>query len=175
MISQLSLRERIVLAIGTLVVLITLLVFGVIAPYQKTMAQLDHKISSRQEQLKETQVLSQRYRQLQQKLDEARQWLNRGEAFSLFSFIEDLSSRVAGKENLVYMRPQPTSTKDGFREEAVEIKLEKIQLKQLVQLLYQIETAQAYLQIKNLRLKTRFDDRTLLDATLTVSSLGRSV
>lgn len=175
MISQLSLRERVVLAIGALVVLVTVLVFGIISPYQNGMDQLDRKIASRQEQLRETEALSRRYQQLQQKLNEARQWLNRGEAFSLFSFIEDLSGRVASKENLVYMRPQPSSTKDGFREEAVEIKLEKIQLRQLVQLLYQIESAQAYLQVKNLRLKTRFDDRTLLDATLTVSSLGRSV
>ena len=81
---------------------------------------------------------------------------------------------MASKENLVYMRPQPASTQDGYREDSVEIKLEKIRLDQLVRLLYDIQNADAFLQVKNMRVKTRFDNRTLLDVVLTVSAYGRS-
>jgi hypothetical protein len=44
----------------------------------------------------------------------------------------------------------------------------------VIRLLYAVDAADALLHVKNLRLKTRFDDRTLFDATLTVAALGRS-
>lgn len=44
----------------------------------------------------------------------------------------------------------------------------------MVRLLYGFDTAEALLQVKSLRLKTRYDDRTLLDATLTVAAFGRN-
>jgi general secretion pathway protein M len=72
------------------------------------------------------------------------------------------------------MRPQPSSVQDTVRENSVEIKLEKIRLDQLIRLLYAIDSTDACLQVKNLRVKTRFDDRTLLDAVLTISSYGRN-
>ena len=93
-------------------------------------------------------------------------------AFSLFSFIEATEAQVASKENLVYMRPQPSVDQNEFREESVEIKLEKIRLDQLVQLLYEIESANAFLKVKTLRVKTRFDNKSELDAVMTISSMG---
>ncbi len=174
MIANLNQRERIALGIGALVVLVTLVFFGIVSPYRESLDLLDRKIASRQKQVREVQALRGQYLALQQKLNEAEKRLARGESFSLFSFVESLATRVASKENLVYMRPQPSSVKEGFREDSVEIKLDKIRLNQLVQLLYELETTDAVLQVKNLRLKTRFEDRTLLDAVLTVSSYGRS-
>jgi general secretion pathway protein M len=72
------------------------------------------------------------------------------------------------------MRPQPVAVKDEFKEESVEIKLEKIALDQLVRILYQIDTADAFLQVKNLRLKIRFDNKAQLDAVLTISAYERN-
>ncbi len=174
MLSQLSQRERIALAVGALVVLLTLVFYGLIAPYRNGMDQLDTRIAARQRQIREVQTLRNDYLQLQKKLSEAERRLDSSGAFSLFSFVESASARIASKENLVYMRPQPASVKEGFREESVEIKLEKIRLNQLVQLLYEIETAKAYLQVKSLRVKTRFDDRSMLDTVLTIAAYGRS-
>ncbi len=173
MIAQLSQRDRVALFVGGTVVLLTLLFFGIIAPYQGAMEQLDGKIAARKRQIKEVQALRQDYLQLQRRLNEAQKRLAKGESFSLFSFVESLATRVASKENLVYMRPQPVTAQEDFREESVEIKLDKIRLNQLVQLLYEIESADAFLRVKNLRVKTRFDDRTQLDAVLTISSYGR--
>jgi general secretion pathway protein M len=111
---------------------------------------------------------------LQRQLAEAEKKLAKGENFSLFSFVEAITAQAATKENLVYMRPQPVSVQEDFKEESVEIKLERIRLDQLVRLLYEIDAANAYLQVKNLRIKTRFDDQSQLNAVLTISSYGRS-
>ncbi|PLX85327.1 MAG: hypothetical protein C0617_04445 [Desulfuromonas sp.] len=174
MISQLSQRDRIALAAGGLVVLATVLYLAVFEPYREGTARLDAQIATRQRQLQEVQAMRQDYLQLQQRVAEAEKRLDSGQAFSLFSFVEGLTAEVAAKGNLVYMRPQPAGVQDDFKEESVEIKLEKIRLDQVVNLLYRIDTAKAYLKVKNLRLKPRFDDRTELDAVLTISSFRRN-
>ena len=174
MISNLSQREKVILALGAAVVLATLLFMGVIAPYRGAMVRLDNQISSRQRQVQHVQALRSAYLTLQRQQAQVDARMARSKDFSLFSFVENITGQVASKENLVYMRPQPSSVQDTVRENSVEIKLEKIRLDQLIRLLYAIDSTDACLQVKNLRVKTRFDDRTLLDAVLTISSYGRN-
>ncbi len=174
MISNLSQRERIVLAIGAVAVLATLLWVAVIAPYQQALDRLDTKIAARERQVQKVQLLRNEYLVLQRQLNEANSQLTAGAGFSLFSFVENLITQVATKENLVYMRPQPVSVQGGFKENSVEIKVEKIRLDQLVRMLYAIDSAKAYLKVKNARIKRRFDDHSLIDAVLTISSFGKS-
>jgi general secretion pathway protein M len=174
MFSQMSQRERIVLITGALFVLVTLVYFGMVAPYQNALHRLDRKIDSRQQQLNDMQTLRRQYVQLKQNINSVQQQLDQNSAFSMFSFIESLAVRHVGRENLVYMRPQPPAEKDGFREESVEIKLERVDLPQMVRLLYEVEAAEMPLQVKSLRIKTRFDDRSRLDSVLTIASFGKN-
>lgn len=174
MISNLSPRDRNALLIGLAAVLIAIFYLGIVSPYQSAIARLDSQIASRQRQLQEVQVLRQRYLSLQGELTQAERRGVSNRNFSLFSFVENLTGQIASRENLVYMRPQPVAVKDEFKEESVEIKLEKIALDQLVRILYQIDTADAFLQVKNLRLKIRFDNKAQLDAVLTISAYERN-
>lgn len=171
---QINPRERLVLIVGAVFVLATLIYLGIVSPYQKAMRRLDARIVSQQKQVRQIQDLRQEYLELQQQLAEAETRLDKGQGFSLFTFVETTAAREAGREKLVYMRPQTGSTQEGFREESVEIKLEKVRLDQLVRFLYDFESADAALQIKNLRIRARFDDKSLLDAVLTVSMYGRA-
>lgn len=173
-LTQLSRRDRTALIIGSIVVLVIVMVFGLILPYQGAIARLDARIATRQKQVREVQVLQQEYRGLQRQLAQTQNRLAQSRGFSLFSFIESQTAQVATKENLIYMRPQQTASREGHQEESVEIKLEKLHLDQLVRFLYGIESADAFMQVRNLRVRTRFDDRSLLDATMTISSFGGS-
>lgn len=174
MISQLSVRERVVLGAGGTILLAVLLWLGVVTPWRNALARLDARIASRQQQVREVEALHSDLRRLQQQLTEAEGRLAKGGSFSLFSFIETAVGQVATRENLVYMRPQPASTEGGVRTETVEIRLEKIRLDQLVRLLYAVDSAEALLSVTDLKLRTRFDNRAQLDAVLTISAYGRS-
>lgn len=174
MIANMSTRERWMVGACAVFVVITVVYFGIISPYGNAVEQLDAKIASRQRQLKEVQALRQEYLELQDQLAEAEKRLAKARNFSLFSFVESTTARVQTKENLVYMRPQPTSEQDGFKSESVEIKLERIDLGRLVQFLYALNSSDVYLQIKTLRLKTRFDDKSLFDAVMIISHYRRS-
>ena len=173
MIDRLSQRDRIALAVGAVAVGFALIWFGIYLPYRRAMNGLDSKIASRQRQLSEVQDLRNRYLALQQQLGQAQRRLDQGEDFALFAFVEDLAGRYASKENLTNMRPQPATSRGEYREESVEVRLERIRLAQLIQLLYAIDNAQAYVKVKNLRIKPRFDDKTQIDAVMTVASYRR--
>jgi len=174
MIDRLSQRERLALAVGAGAVALALLYFGLLLPYRRGVAALDARIASRQHQLAEVQELRARCQPLLQQLAQAERRLGAKGDFALFAFVEGVAGRFTSRENLASMRPQPPSMQGEFREESVEVRLEKVRLGQLVQLLYAIDTAEAHLKVKELRIKGRFDDRSLLDAVFTVAAYRRS-
>lgn len=172
--ANLSQRDRVALIVGGVFVFGTLLYIGLIAPYQEAIARLDQQITGRQRQLREVQSLQQEYRQLQRQVSAQEGRMARRPDFSLFAFVEEISLREGAKEKLVYVRPKEGVSQEGWQQEGVEIRLEKIALNQLVQLLYQVVSADYPVQIKNLRIRTRFDDRSLLDASIELASFRKS-
>jgi general secretion pathway protein M len=174
MINRLSDREKLFVFSGAAILLFLVLWLGVIGPYRKGMELAEIHIVSRQRQLDEVRLLQQEYVSLQRELAATeKKIIGTAQGFSLFSYVEDAAQRLGVRDNLVSMRPQTPQLHGDFREESVEIRLEKIGLDQLVRFLYSIESADAALQIKTMRIKPRFDDRRQLDTVLVVSSLQR--
>ena len=174
MIDNLSQRDRIALAVGAVAILLALILFGVVQPYQGAMHRLETRIGSRQQQLDQVRALQSRYQQLQRQLSTAERRLGQGGQQSLVALLEELVHRYAAKDNLTAMRPQPAEAQGDLRVEAVEMHLERVQLSQVVKLLYAIENAPTFLKVRNLQIKTRFDDHTQVDAVLTVAAYRRN-
>jgi len=172
MISNLTRREQIIVSAGGAVAVVLLVIFAVVLPYRDALQNLDARIGARQSQLADLQQMQGEFRQLQQRIGAVERRVARGKDFSLFSFLEETTLSIASRENLSYLRPQPTTQEGELREESLEVKLEKIRLDQLVELLHATESADALLRIKSLRTRARFDDPTLLDATLLISAYG---
>jgi len=169
MIRNMSQRERWLVGACIAFVLVVAVWLGVISPYRQSMELLERQIASRQQQLEEMQEMAVRYRTLQSQVRQAQNRPSRSSEFSLFSFVETLAEDLGVRDRLVSLRPHETSTRGEFTEESVEIKLERLSLEQLVQLLYGLEEGEAALNVKNMRLKTRFEDRSLFDMTASVS------
>jgi general secretion pathway protein M len=174
MISQLNQRERIFVVIGGIALILALLYFAIVAPYRSTLKRLDNQIASRSEQLQEVKTLQTRYLELKQQMLQMERLLETQQDFSALTFIENLVERTAGRENLLSMRPQASETRNEFIIDSVEIKLERLSLKQVLELLLALEEATTPMQVKNLHIKQRFDDRALLDATMTITALRRA-
>ncbi len=71
------------------------------------------------------------------------------------------------------MHPQPATTQGAFRLQAVEIRLEKISLLQLTKLLHAIEYRNGGIQVKSMRVRSRFEDHSILDVNMVLMSLER--
>ncbi len=78
----------------------------------------------------------------------------RGNGFSVFAHLEHLATKAEMKERIVHIKPQRETKVGEFRESVVEIKLERITMQELIRFLYQIETSQDLLYMKNLKMKS---------------------
>ena len=168
-LGQLEKRELVMLCFGAIFVLIALLYIGVYEPYQNALTNADKAISAKRRQIVEVQKLQAEYFDLQKMTKDIEGQLAKRSGLSALALLENIASTVGSRENLSYIRPQPAQTQGEIYIENLDIKLEKLTLQQVLQLLWNIDTAKTPMQIKNMRLKQRFDNQALTDATLTVS------
>lgn len=175
MINTLNPREKIFIVAGVICVVAVLLWIGVLAPYQAAIERHETRIESRQKQLQQIHELRNEYLTLNKKLNSAERRLEQASrGFSLFSFLEEVTAQTGVRDRLVSMRPQSTATRGEYREESVEIRLERLALPQIVQLMHSLEQAEAFLTTRSLRIKSRFDDRSRFDTVLVISSYQRA-
>lgn len=173
MMDRLSGREKVFILVGIAAILLVLFWMGVIAPYRRGIERTEVQIASRRRQIEDVRQLQQEYLRLQGALDAAEQKLGKSD-FSIFPFIENVTTRTGVRQNLVSMRPQATQIQGDFREESVVIRLERIKLAQLVELLHAIESSHLFLNMKSLQIRSRFDNPSLLDMKLTISSFHKA-
>jgi len=174
MISQLNQRERIFVIVGGLALVLALIYFAILLPYRSALNRFDQQINARSLQLEEVKELQASYLGLKQQMTQVERLLDNRNDFSALTFVENLVEQTAGRENLLSMRPQSPEQRNEFTLDSVEIKLEKLTLEQVLELLAGIEAAEIPMQVRNLYLKQRFDDRSLLDATMMVTALRRT-
>ena len=174
MIDRFSPREKLALAVAGVVVILTILIAGIILPYRSAIGRLDQRIASRQGQLLEARTLVQRIKGMQGEVAATERKLSAATSAPLVATLEGMVAGFAGKEKLLAIRPQPVTAPAGFRQEKVEMQLEKMRLEQLVQLLHAIDSAKSALQSDSLKIRPRFEDPALLDVTLVVSSFVRA-
>jgi general secretion pathway protein M len=172
MIQQLSHRERIMVLAALAAVVLVAVWLGVIEPYRGAMERLDSQIASRGNGLVEAKTLQQEIGRLRQQLAQASG--RKAMDGPLFSHVETLTDQAGIRDRLLSMRPQQSSQQGNYRQQLVELRLEKLSLAQLVRFLYAIEYSGQGVQVKSLRIKRRFEDHSSLDVNLSVFSLEES-
>jgi len=167
-------RERVALFAGGGIILAILLVVGVVEPYRGAVSRLDSRIETRSRQLESVRALHDEARLLRARLEKNLSHIDRNGGVSHLATLESTVLKVAGRENLAHMKPQPSEIKGEFRETSVEMKLEKVDLGQIVRLLQEIEKGKPPFAVKRMRLSRRYDETSLMDAVVTVSSYGKT-
>ncbi len=93
---------------------------------------------------------------------------------SAVSLLEDTAKAIGINERVTSLKPLSEKQTSGYIEKEAEIKVEGIDLNQLVNFLYQIEANRFLLVTKEFSAKSRFDDPELLDIRLKVSFFSKS-
>lgn len=172
MISNLSLREKMILASGIIFSVLVLLYVALIAPFSSKLQALERKINTGEIQLRELKALQEQYQQLEHQIKQVGSD-SRDNATGLLSFVENQVQQVAGRDKLTSMRPVAPVRHDDMLEEGVEVRIERVTLRQIVDMLQQLEQARRPVRIKGLDLKVRFEDKALFDATLLISTFSK--
>ncbi len=137
--------------------------------HKNRLERLDRKIVAARTELSNLRVSLQEYRALAARLQKLAPEKTAASGQNLITVVEGAVEQIGARNQLIYVRPQPDQKREDLTEEGVEIRLEKLQLHQLVQLLYQFEQSQQMLKTSQMRVKTRFDNPELLDAVMTLN------
>ena len=165
-LQNLGTRERVLVAVAGAAVVLFLLFTLAIDPLMTHSARLDRQIANAKRQQQELRVLQRDYQRQKTVLDRINARLQKQQNFAVFSRLEELAAQAGMRGNILYMKPTVSTPSKAYEEEAVEIKMEKVTLKQLVNYLQQIENSPQFIKIKRLYIKPRFDDRQLLTAII---------
>lgn len=172
--SSLSQRERLlVLGVGVLTAAALFFVL-VMDPLLERLDRLDRVIAGKQRAIRELTTLGADYRAAraqQARLDE-RMAAGKGR-FSLLSYLEESAAGAKIRDRITAMQPQASSSKQGYKETSVELRLEGVLLSQLLMLLVKLEDSPYPLQEVRLYIKPRFDAPHLSDITLLVSTYDK--
>ncbi|HVM98412.1 MAG TPA: type II secretion system protein GspM [Candidatus Acidoferrales bacterium] len=170
---RLAPRERLLLGLAVLsVVLIGGYTF-LWDPLQSGAALLSRKITTREKDLTEMQRQHDHYLDLLRQL-EANQWVFEVDpSFNLLGYLQNVVSQAVTREKITSLNPttRPRAEAPEFVEELVEIKLTQLTLPQIVDLMYRVEKGDHPLRFSRVSIKKRFNDPHNFDVNAAVSVL----
>ena len=171
---QLSPRERIVLLIGGVVIGLSLVFLLAVDPLLSTHDRLERHTVRKQKDLHELALLSREYAAKHDRLTKAENRLAPADGrFSLLTFMEEATTATRVRDHIAGMQPQVQSLPEGYEETAVDIRLEGVQLPELLAILAAIDHAPYDLHVRHLKIRPKFDNPVNLDATVRVLSYAK--
>jgi general secretion pathway protein M len=166
---KLAKREKYLLSLAASAVVIFLMFQFLIFPFFKSRERLQRGVVAKEKGLKEIVSLSTEYEAYKKGSHGIKQSLTRRKrGFTLFSFLEGAAGEAQVKKHIKYMRPSTSKSTGPYKESTVEMKLEAITMKQLVEYLYRIESPENVISIKRISIKQNKKEAGYLDAVMQV-------
>ncbi len=169
---QLGKREKKFLWLAAGAVVIFSLLQFIIFPMLEDRKRLRRGILAKEAGLKEMIRLSGEYAALKQRSHTAENVIEgRTPGFTLFSFLEKTAGEAGVKRHIKYMKPSSSKGEGRLKEEMVEMKLDKISLKRLMDYLYLIELSKQAISVKRCAVTENKGRTGALDVVLQVVTL----
>ena len=166
-------REMVFALLGGIFVIALLYYLIFLAPAISRQASLIGYIEKKEVDLAAMTELKDKWERFKANKFKAEKILaQRGKKFTLLSFLEGVSREAGINDRLQYMKPIVFHEDFGsLKPEGIEIKLDSINSRQLLALLYKIECSEKLLNIKRIKIQ-RFtkDMARLLKVTLQVNT-----
>jgi general secretion pathway protein M len=172
---QLAPRERVIVAVGGVVVIASLLFLLVVDPLLAKIDKLERQAIRKAKERAELAGLAAEYAAKLERLTKLEQRMPPATAqFSLLAFMEEAATSVQIRDRIAGMQPQAPTTLQGYQETAVDLRLDGIQLPQLLALLVALEQAPYEVQVRHLQIKPKYDNPINLDATLRIVTYAKA-
>jgi general secretion pathway protein M len=171
---QFSQRERIMVAAGGTVVAAAVAFLLVIDPLMAMIDKLDRQAQRKLKDSQELTLVAQEYVAKQARIAKLEQRMpNPPVQFSLLAFMEEATTTAQIRDRIVGMQPQAPIVVQGYQETAVDLRLDGVQLPQILALLVAIEQAPYDVRVHHLQLKPKYDNPVNLDATLRIVTYAK--
>lgn len=162
-------REKFLVALAGGMILLLFIFHFLILPFLEEKKRMEHGVKTREAALQELELMTREYQSLKQKDQGLKNILSRrNKGVTLFSFLEKEAQKADIKGHIKYMKPSVLQSNGPYKESMVEMKLEGITLKQLVEYIYRIESPRNAIVIKRISIKENKKKSGRLNAVLQV-------
>ncbi len=169
---KLSKRQQVILSMGGSLALILLLIQFFLLPFLDAKRTLNQAIRNNEKIFGEMTLLAREYHELKRKTERIRQALAaRPREFTLFSYLERIAGQTGVKSNIKYINASKGAVTGPYEEMPVEIKLEKITLRQLTDFLYLLESAQELIKINRIAISKMKESPEYLAAQIQAATI----
>ncbi len=160
---KLERREMAFFGLGGLCVIALLYFMFIISPALSRQKSLAGFIEKKESDVLRMMALKGKWDRFKQSRAEAERMLTlRGKKFTLLTFLEGVSRAVKVHKNILYIKPISFPEESGsLKRQGIEMKLNDIDTKQLVNFLYRIEHSSKLLRIKHIKVKRKAKEKTL--------------
>lgn len=162
---------------GGLFVVALLFYFVVISPGLSKQRSLERNIAKRKADLVKITELNKTWEGFKRDRRDVETTLeDRGDRFSLLSYLEAVTREVGVDRNIQYIKPVTFPPSEGpFRPEGIELSLENMGMEQLVEFLHKVEHTGSLLYVKRIKiLKAARGTSSTLKVTLQVNTYTRA-
>ena len=171
---QMSQRERRIVLLGGAVAGFALIFVIIGDPLLTIVERLDRQAVRKQKDIMELARLGQDYAMKREHLVEVERRMPAPESrFSLLTFMEEATMTVGVREWMTSMQPQVQLLTQGYQGTVVELRLEGVQLPELLDLLLVIEQAPYDIRVRHLQVRPKFNNPVYLDVNLRVLSYAK--
>jgi type II secretory pathway component PulM len=167
-------ERRLVKAAGAVLALFLVYTF-IYSPISDWRDSLDTTLDTRHHEIGEVQHLVDTYLQRKKELQAAeRNTVPMGKDFSLFSVIESSLTKSVGHDKIASITPSADrKLTDGFVQYSVELKLQDVNLGQVVDALYGVKNLSAPVAVSAMRITRRIQDPHTYDVEMTCIALAK--
>ena len=168
-LARLSLRERRGVGAAAITLGCLLSYVLIVEPVWEAYERSHARVAAKGRELKEVLALQQTYHALSQ--ETRRIQSAQTPEFSPFAFLENMTTQIVGREKVSAINPADRQTQGGISRETIEVQLQGVSLRQLVELLHKMQTANVDLQTTRLSVKKHYKDPYSFDVFLTTLAL----
>jgi type II secretory pathway component PulM len=171
---QLTRRQKTTVAAGFAVTVAVLFAQFAVLPYLEARQQVRSAIAANQKALREMTLLAAEYDILRKRSEMIRRAIERRPAgFALLSYLDRRAGDAAVKGNVRSMTALKSVPAGDYEEAAVEMKLDKLTIKQLTDFFYLVESPGEMIRIRRISLSKMKESPEYLAALIQVSTYQR--
>jgi hypothetical protein len=150
---QLTKSQKYILTTGLFVVGAVLLVQIALSPYFEARQRVLGAIAASEKSLRDLAALGTEYGTLRKRSEQIRRMIeSRPPGFALFSYLEKRAGDASVKMNIRSLTPLKSSPAGTYEEVAVEMKMDKLTMKQITDFLYLVEVPEEMIRIRRISL-----------------------
>lgn len=171
---QLNQREKMAVGLAGAALLLFVVLQFLVFPLTEKRTRLTKGLAAKEKAVVDMRAMQERYKVLSSQSGSIAAMLTkRDEGFSLFSFLEQSAADSAVKDRIDHMKPSDSPEGELFQQSRVEMKLQAISLRQLVEFLEKVESPENLVGIDKITIQENGKEKATLDVTLQLVSIDK--